>query len=101
MTGWTVRACCGLALAASVAAEDVTPAREFRSFDRSSSRGLPQSTPMAMAQDEEGVLWIATLDGLATFDGTSIQAPDPLPGAPRGGSFSSLIRRVGGGVYAG
>src|SRR5262247_214351 len=53
-------------------AEDLTPTHAFRSFDRRTSRGLPQSTTMALAQDEQGVLWIATLDGVATFDGTNI-----------------------------
>ena len=31
--------------------------------------GLPQSTVKAMAQDDQGFLWVATQDGLARFDG--------------------------------
>ena len=56
---------------------------------------------MALAQDEQGVLWIATLDGVATFDGTAIEPVPAAAGAPRSGTFSALARRRGGGVYAG
>src|SRR5262245_38670104 len=49
-------------------AVDPTPVRSFRSFDGQGSR-LPQATIMAMLQDDAGTLWIATLDGAATFDG--------------------------------
>ena len=73
---------------------DPTPVRSFRSFDGQGSR-LPQATVMALLQDERGVLWIATLDGAATFDGREVRPVERVPGAPAYGALSSLAPRRG------
>src|SRR5712671_6977480 len=52
-------------------ADEWTPARSFRTFGKANWRGLPQSSVAALAQDQDGVLWVGTLDGTATFDGKS------------------------------
>lgn len=78
-----------------------TPVRAFRSFQRRTDRGLPQSTVMSLAQDDRGVLWIATLDGVATFDGTTITTVQPPSGLPAFGALYSAVARRRGGVYLG
>ena len=91
------------AAAAAVAPRvvDWTPTRAFRIFSKASNRGLPQSSVMALAQDEEGLLWIGTLDGTATFDGRTIEPVAAVPGAPLRGVISTIVARRGGGVFVG
>ena len=79
----------------------MAPVRSFRSFDRKAANGLPQSTPLDLWQDESGLLWIATLDGIATYDGSEIERIAPGGDAPARGAFYSLERRRAGGLYAG
>jgi diguanylate cyclase (GGDEF)-like protein len=81
--------------------ESITPVRAFRSFDKRTAAGLPQSTPTSLLQDERGILWIATLDGLATFDGTEIRRIASQKDAPEAGAVFSLGTRRSGGLYAG
>ena len=89
-----------LALATSVAgADDWTPTRAFRTFGKSSWRGLPQSSVVALAQSSDGVLWIGTLDGVASFDGRSITPVPSDPGAPLHGVITAIVPRAKGGVY--
>src|SRR5436190_10162401 len=77
MSRKTLLCALALVLAASLArADEWTPTRSFRTFSKSSWRGLPQSSVVALAQSADGVLWIGTLDGVATFDGKSIT---PVP----------------------
>lgn len=89
-----------LLLAAAVGAE-LTPFRSFRNFDKRNAPGLPQSTVSSLLQDEQGVLWIATLDGLALFDGTAVRPVAPQPGAPVHGALWALAQRRGSGLYVG
>src|SRR3954466_11171258 len=89
-----------LALAASLAgADEWTPARSFRTLSKSSWRGLPQSSVVAMAQSPDGVLWVGTLDGVASFDGKSIVPVPSVDGAPVRGLISAMVARAKGGVY--
>ena len=44
---------------------------QFRSWD--TEDGLPHITVRGIAQTLDGYLWIATLDGLARFDGRRFQ----------------------------
>lgn len=83
------------------AVQALFPTRAFRSFDRVRSGALPQHSVNSMAQDDEGVLWIATLDGVATFDGAELHTMAPAPHAPQWGPQYVVIRRRGGGVYVG
>ncbi|MEW6365528.1 MAG: two-component regulator propeller domain-containing protein [Acidobacteriota bacterium] len=89
------------AAAESPANSEPTPVRAFRSFDRRAYRGLAQSTPNALLQDRDGVLWIGTMDGLSTFDGAELDTiPDP-PGFPGFGAVQALAARRRGGIYVG
>lgn len=50
-------------------------------------RGLPQASVTSIHQDSIGFLWVATLEGVARFDGLRFVRPrdlrgDPLPGEP-------------------
>ncbi|GAB2495840.1 two-component regulator propeller domain-containing protein [Arenimonas alkanexedens] len=46
--------------------------------------GLPQISALAIAQDQQGYLWVGTQAGLARFDGVRFTAytPDNAPGLP-------------------
>ncbi len=85
----------------ALSAESVASVRSFRSFDKRSAAGLPQSSPLALLQEDSGLLWIATLDGVATFDGNAIERIPPGAGAPAHGAVYSLAHRRSGGLFAG
>jgi signal transduction histidine kinase/CheY-like chemotaxis protein/ligand-binding sensor domain-containing protein len=85
--------------AASAAAEEWTPARTFRTFSKASWRGLPQSSAAALAQSSDGMLWIGTLDGVASFDGKTITPVPAVEGAPVRGVIAAIIPRAKGGVW--
>ncbi len=81
---------------------DFTPVATLRSFDRHNSPGLPQSTVSVFAQDNEGVLWLGTYDGLARYDGNEITEVLPRDGQPNFGFVTDLARRrLGGGSVGG
>jgi signal transduction histidine kinase/ligand-binding sensor domain-containing protein len=102
LAAWAGLACLagGLTQAAplSVARESPTPVRAFRIFDKKSAPELPESIVMDLLQDERGVLWIATIGGLATYDGLALRAVHD-PQAPLG-SWTVLAARAQGGLYA-
>ncbi|MEM6455099.1 MAG: two-component regulator propeller domain-containing protein [Acidobacteriota bacterium] len=81
--------------------DEPTPMRAFRIFDKRTAPGLPQSTVTAMHQDGSGRLWLATLDGLASYDGVAIEPIDNQPGAPTVGRINTLARKRGDGLYVG
>jgi diguanylate cyclase (GGDEF)-like protein len=76
----------------------LTPVRSFREFTRKTAPELPGSLIVDLQQDDQGVLWIATVDGLATYDGVNVHGIHG-PAAPRGTVV--LAHRGGAGVYAG
>jgi ligand-binding sensor domain-containing protein len=77
-----------------------TPVRAFRSFTRESSTGsLPQSTVIALHEDAEGTVWIATLGGVAVVERGLVERLRPLPDAPLNGVFNTFARRRLGGVH--
>ncbi len=81
-----------------VAAEEWTPTRAFRTFSKTTDRGLPQSSIVALAQDNDGLMWIGTLDGAATFDGRTITPMPQVAGAPVRGMIPAIVARKSGGV---
>lgn len=87
-------------VALSAPTSEFTPVRSFRSFDRRTAPGLPQSTVYALLQDERGLLWVATLGGLGFFDGRSVQGLARDSGGPVSGPTFGLTARRGGGVLA-
>jgi hypothetical protein len=64
--------------------------------------GLPQNVVLAICQDKEGYLWLATLDGLARFDGVrfTILNNENTPGISSN-RFVSLYCATSGNVWAG
>jgi signal transduction histidine kinase/DNA-binding response OmpR family regulator/ligand-binding sensor domain-containing protein/HPt (histidine-containing phosphotransfer) domain-containing protein len=87
--------------AGHAASEEWTPLRSFRSFSRASFRELPQSSVIALAQDSSGVLWMGTLDGVASFDGRSITPVPNTAGAPARGIITGILAGHEGAVYVG
>lgn len=71
--------------------------RAFRVFNRASAPDLPESIVVDLLQDRDGLLWIDSLGGLATYDGSALRAVRD-PDAPRGPSV--LAERRLGGLYA-
>ena len=49
-------------------------AQEPRFVNYSSADGLPSNTVYAITQDAEGVLWVGTRNGLASFDGVQFKS---------------------------
>jgi signal transduction histidine kinase/CheY-like chemotaxis protein/ligand-binding sensor domain-containing protein len=90
-----------LVATAMSASTEWTPTRAFRTFSKVNWRGLPQSSVVALAQDSEGVLWLGTLDGVASFDGRTITPVPAVPGAPLRGVIAAIVPRKKGGVYVG
>jgi signal transduction histidine kinase/DNA-binding response OmpR family regulator/ligand-binding sensor domain-containing protein len=90
---------CVVLAALAMRAEEWTPTRAFRTFPKSSWRGLPQSSAVALAQSTDGTLWIGTLDGVATFDGKTITPVADVKAAPLRGLITSMVARAKGGVW--
>ena len=80
---------------------ELAPVRSFRSFDRTNTPGLPQSTVMALHQDERGVLWAATLDGVGIFDGNGFERVSGPGHPPTLGPFFSLAAGSAGEIHVG
>ncbi len=80
--------------------DEIAPVRSFRTFDRVTAPGLPQSTVACLYQDSKGLLWIGTRDGIAFFDGKEVQAVRGVVGAPTDGLVARLSPRARGGLWA-
>ncbi|MGH8124001.1 MAG: ligand-binding sensor domain-containing protein, partial [Rudaea sp.] len=83
-----------LSLPAAIAASDnglhKTPL--FRKFGV--AEGLPSSSVHALAEDRDGFIWLATVDGLARYDGVGfhIYRHDPNdPGSIAGNDITTLF----------
>lgn len=55
-----------------------------------SAQGLPSDTVMALCQDQEGVVWAGTTEGLGRWDGFKWGAITEKEGLPEGGLFQLL-----------
>jgi ligand-binding sensor domain-containing protein/signal transduction histidine kinase/CheY-like chemotaxis protein len=75
----TLSVFCLLAAAAAGAAVPELP--RFRVLGVAD--GLPSSSVLALARDRSGYVWIATLDGLARYDGVGFRIWRHVPGDPR------------------
>src|ERR1700722_3210589 len=59
--------------------------------------GLPDNTINAITQTGNGLLWVGTASGLASFDGRTFTAVRlRIPGAPSPGTVSSLVEGPNG-----
>lgn len=89
-----------LALAACSGAQAADPGL-LRLESHGPDEGLPQSTVRALANDDQGFLWVATQDGLARFDGHRFQvwragddAQDLASGSIDSMAFDPATRRL-------
>lgn len=81
---------------------DPTPVRSFRSFTRESAvGGLPQATVLGLHEDAQGVIWIATMGGVAFVQRGIVERLPELPNAPLDGAFNAFASRQSGGIYVG
>src|SRR3546814_7133510 len=57
--------------------------------------GLPSSDVRGLAFDPDGYLWIATIDGLARYDGVGMQVWRHVPGDARSlpGNYMTVVHR--------
>ena len=71
-----------VALSLSVSAAAQPPPAEIPRFERVDIPGLAHGSITALAQDEQGFLWIGTRDGLSRWDGYDVLPFRPVPGDP-------------------
>jgi ligand-binding sensor domain-containing protein/signal transduction histidine kinase len=64
--------------------------------------GLPDSTINTIFQTDNGLLWVGTGSGLATFDGhTFMRVELRIPGGPPPSSVNSLVQGADGSLWVG
>jgi ligand-binding sensor domain-containing protein/signal transduction histidine kinase len=86
----------GIALAAS------SDLRQYESQAWQSDDGLPDTTVEAIAQTDDGYLWVGTRSGLARFDGVSFMQEDEksMPDL-KGGRITALCALTDGSLWIG
>ena len=94
-----------LLLAAAVAAPALEPTTPLASYSRQSwvmENGLPQNTIQAMAQTQDGFLWLGTEVGLVRFDGNGFRIfdRDSKPALP-GNDVRCLLAANDGSLWVG
>lgn len=81
----------------------LNPARAFSQYRHATYRaedGLPHDVITDIVQDRDGYLWIATLDGLARFDGQRFVVFDSRKtGEIKSDAFRDLEPASGGGLW--
>jgi ligand-binding sensor domain-containing protein len=100
---WPVVAALLLGLATPVAA--LEPATSLANYGRQAwamENGLPQNTVQALAQTEDGFLWLGTEAGLVRFDGVEFQTYDrnSVPALP-GSDVRCLLATRDGALWIG
>jgi PAS domain S-box-containing protein len=66
------------------------------------ANGLPANAVTAIAQSEDGRLWLGTSQGLVYFDGVGFRVFEPVgEGSIEGNAITSLTHRSGGGLWFG
>ncbi|MBA3247242.1 MAG: hypothetical protein H0T63_04075, partial [Pyrinomonadaceae bacterium] len=75
---------------------------QYRLDHWTADTGLPQNSVYAITQTRDGYLWLATLDGLARFDGVrfTVFNKSNSPGIINN-RFISLFETAGGDLWAG
>ncbi|HMD72005.1 MAG TPA: two-component regulator propeller domain-containing protein [Bryobacteraceae bacterium] len=104
-TGRTIRLGLFLALSAATAAWGLDPRRAVTQYGHgvwTTADGLPQDSVRGIAQTNDGYLWIATMGGLARFDGVSFTVFNsqntPVLGRDE---ITTLAADPGGGLWIG
>ncbi len=76
--------------------------REYVRTDFTVEQGLPNNKINAIIQTGNGLLWVATASGLASFDGHNFtQAPLRIPGAAPAESVNALAIGADGDLWVG
>ena len=92
----------GLSQAASPKVESHHLEKDFIRTDFTVEQGLPDNVVNAIAQGENGLLWIGTDTGLASFDGVAFhQVQLKVEGEVPTGSVNSLLRVSNGDLWVG
>ncbi len=73
-TGWLLACALALLSPQALALSPQRPLSQFGHQAWANAQGLPQATVYAMAQGQDGYLWLGTEEGLVRFDGTRFVA---------------------------
>jgi ligand-binding sensor domain-containing protein/signal transduction histidine kinase len=82
-------------LASSLAGGLPAQSTEFNTQLWQTEDGLPHSIVQAIAQSQDGYLWVGTREGLARFDGVRFEALELIPGTSSESIFCLLESRDG------
>jgi signal transduction histidine kinase/ligand-binding sensor domain-containing protein len=86
----------------SAVAVDPLPATQYIRTDFTVDDGLPDNTINVITQTENGLLWVGTGSGLATFDGRTFTTVHlRIPGTPIPSRVSSLVAGPDGDLWVG
>ncbi|MFN3874988.1 MAG: two-component regulator propeller domain-containing protein, partial [Flavobacteriales bacterium] len=72
-----------------------TQAQRYFFENISNQQGLPAVKVFCAAQGPDGIIWIGTESGLASYDGISVAGFGTADGTAEGGVFSMLVDRAG------
>lgn len=94
---------CALLLARSaIWADDSSSASEYLRTDFTIDDGLPDDTVNALTETGNGLLWVGTGSGLASFDGRTFTAVSlRIPGGAPPASINSLVEGPDGDLWVG
>ncbi|MGC1783529.1 MAG: two-component regulator propeller domain-containing protein [Acidobacteriaceae bacterium] len=99
--------CCAIVLLVARGAWAISPAdspigTKYIRTDFTVDDGLPDNTINAITQTENGLLWVGTTSGLASFDGRTFTTVRlQIPGALPPGTVSSLVEGPDGDLWVG
>lgn|GEM_PF-868344 len=92
----------GMCSANVVAQPSVSAKRDYIRTDFTVEDGLPDNVVNAIIQTENGLLWVGTQAGLATFDGREFHPVNfEIPGAPSQGAVQGLLLDSNGDLWVG
>lgn len=94
---------CVLVLGSSaIWADDSSRASEYLRTDFTIDDGLPDNTVNALTETRNGLLWVGTGSGLASFDGRTFTAVSlRIPGGAPPSSINSLVEGPDGDLWVG
>jgi signal transduction histidine kinase/ligand-binding sensor domain-containing protein len=91
-----------LCCTANAAERPVPLSEQYIRTDFTVEEGLPDNVVNAIAQTGNGLLWVGTQTGLATFDGREFHPLRfAIPGAPSQGAVHSLLVTADGNLWIG
>jgi len=86
----------------ATSADDSSIASQYIRTDFTIDDGLPDNVINAISQTENGLLWVGTGSGLASFDGrTFTPVPLRIPGAAAATAINALVEGPDGDLWVG